>query len=724
MPVALQSAKKPLWAQTRCLWPSRCTECEDRDNCPIQNLVQENELLKEEIRVSRESAEITAALVVKQFEETERVLRRFQVANAQRKAVLDSAVNNAIIATEETGTIVVFNHGAENLLGYHQSEVIGQMMPTVFHDPRELTARAEILSRELGRSIDTVDLFFHYAAHKMDEDEEWTYIRKDGTQFPVNLSIDPLRDAEGAISGFLCIAADITEKKRSEQALKESERNYRLLIDNIPNIVFKGYSDGAIDFFDDKIEALTGYSKAEFLSRKIKWDELVYEEDRPGRRKQILRALKGDHQYIREYRIRRKDGDIVWVQASSQIICDTEGKIDFITGAILDITKRKSAEAAMHESEEKYRSLFYSGPNPIFVLDSTTLKILDVNPAAIEAYGYSKAEMMNQPFSRLGEFEIQELGLDPVGVIDWPNGCFINQKARHHKKDGTPFYIRVKACPIKYKDRRALILAATDITEAIEKDAQLFQATKMQTLGEMSAGMAHELTQPLNAIKIGNDYFSRMIAQGKRPSARELERVALAVTDQVRRASDIINRLREFGRKPDFQKEPVDLNAVITNILEIIGHQLLLINIQVDLDLDPTLPTILANFNRLEQVLFNLVSNARDAIEQLPGNTMNVESRIIAVRTYCEDGDVVCVVADTGVGISIDDKDKIFEPFYTTKEVGKGMGLGLSISYGIVRDYGGTIEVSAQNGRGTCMTLRFAQPLSPESREAPRPADD
>ena len=123
----------------------------------------------------------------------------------------------------------------------------------------------------------TVDIFFHYAAHKTDEDEEWTYVRKDGTQFPVNLSINPLRDAEGAISGFLCIAADITEKKRSEQALKESERNYRLLIDNIPNIVFKGYSDGAIDFFDDKIEALTGYSKAEFLSRKIKWNDLIYE---------------------------------------------------------------------------------------------------------------------------------------------------------------------------------------------------------------------------------------------------------------------------------------------------------------------------------------------------------------------------------------------------------------------------------------------------------------
>lgn len=720
MTLATTTIPKPLWGQTRCMWPKRCRQCEDRDHCPIQHLVQENELLKEEIRVSRESAEITAALVVKQFEETERVLRRFQVANAQRKAVLDSAAHLAIMATEQTGTITVFNKGAENLLGYHASEVIGQMTPEVFHSPEELKSRAASLGLRLDQRFEAVDLFFHCAQQVMDDTQEWTYVHKNGTHFPVDLSIDPLRDAEGEISGFLCIAADITEKKRSEQALKESERNYRLLIDNIPNIVFKGYADGAIDFFDDKIEALTGYSKEEFSSRKVKWPELVYGEDRIGRYEQFVKALKGDRQYIREYRIRRKDGDIVWVQASSQIVCDTDGKIDFITGAMLDITKRKTAEAALHDSEEKYRSLFYSGPNPIFVLDSGNLRIIDVNPAAIDTYGYSKEEMLGQPFSRLGEFEIQAQDLDPLDASDWPNGCFVDQKARHHKKDGTPFYIRVKACPIKYKDKPALILAATDITEAIEKDAQLFQATKMQTLGEMSAGMAHELTQPLNAIKIGNDYLRRMIEQGKHPTAEELERVALQVTNQVRRASDIINRLREFGRKPDFQKEPVDLNAVITSVLNIIGHQLLLINIHVDIDLDPLLPAILANFNRMEQVLFNLVSNARDAIEQHAGDATDAGSRTIAVRTYTDAGDVVCIIADTGAGISTDDKDKIFEPFYTTKEVGKGMGLGLSIVYGIVRDYGGTIEVRPGDACGTCMTLRFAQRTSLETRDASR----
>ena len=701
----VNTANIPQPLHPACAWPSHCAMCEDREACPIQALVEENEILKEEIRLSRESAEITASLVVKQFEETERILRRFQVANAQRKAVLDSATHMAIIATDQDGTIIVFNTGAENLLGYAAAEVIGQLTPLMFHDFEELKTRARELSDQAGNTIESMEVLFYYAALRMQEQEEWTYVRKDGTQFPVNLSINPLRDAQGALSGFLCIAVDITEKKRSEQALKESERNYRLLIDNIPNIVFKGYPDGTIDFFDNKIEALTGYPKEVFQDRTLKWTDLILEEDRSAARDRFLSALKSDQQYIREYRIRKKDGNVVWLQASSQIVCDAEGNIDFVSGAFLDITKRKEAEAALHDSEEKYRSLFDSGPNPIFVLDWSTLRVLDVNPAAIETYGYSKEELIGRNFNTLGEFELQGSGLETDD--NWIDGCFIHQKARHYKKDGTSFYLRVKACPIKYKDQQAIILAATDITEAMERDAQLFQATKMKTLGEMSAGIAHELTQPLNAIKIGNDYLRRMILNGKVLPNEDIDQVAASVTGQVQRASDIINRLREFGRKPDFRKEPVDLNAVINHVIQIVGQQLILNNIRVDFNLDWSLPAVLANANRLEQVIFNLVSNARDAILQLPEEELEASQKVIRLSTYEDAYSVVCAVEDTGVGIAEGVMDKIFEPFYTTKEVGKGMGLGLAISYGILRDYGGTIEVTNREGGGACFALRF-----------------
>jgi PAS domain S-box-containing protein len=710
MTPTIRTSAQPLDLHAGCSWPEQCAQCRDRDKCPIQALVEENEILKEEIRLSRESAEITASLVVKQFEETERILRRFQVANAQRKAVLDSAAHMAIIGTDPHGLIVVFNKGAENLLGYAEAEVIGQLTPLVFHDFEELRTRAALLDDSAANSTDPIDFFFRYAARRIHDQEEWTYVRKDGVRFPVNLSIHPLRDAEGALSGFLCIATDITEKKRSEQALKESERNYRLLIDNIPNIVFKGYPDGAIDFFDNKIENLTGYPQELFLSRQLKWTDLILDEDRAGDQEGFCTGLQGDRQQIREYRIRRKDGHVVWLQASSQIVCDPEGCIDFISGAFLDITKRKEAEAALHDSEVKYRSLFDSGPNPIFVLERSTLNILDVNPAAIETYGYDKADLIGRDFTELGEFEVQTQGLGMGEDEEWVDGCFVHQKARHYKKDGTPFYLRVKACPIKYRDRTALILAATDITESMEKDAQLFQATKMKTLGEMSAGIAHELTQPLNAIKIGNDFLRRMIQDGRRLGNADIERVTASVTGQVQRASDIINRLREFGRKPDFKKEPVDLNAIINHVVQIVGQQLILNNIRVVFDLERTIAPVLANANRLEQVIFNLVNNARDAILQLPEEARPKSERVIKLSTYEDGYEVVCAVEDSGIGIPDTVREKIFEPFYTTKEVGKGMGLGLAISYGIVRDYDGSVEVTGRAEGGTCFKIRFLKP--------------
>ena len=707
IPAAQASIQSRIPFQTSYRWPKRCEHCQDRENCPVQDLVVENEILKEEIRVSRESAEITASLVVKQFEETERILQRFQVANAQRKAVLDSASHMAIVATDKRGIITVFNKGAENLLGYRADEVIGRLTPLVFHDPLDLQEKSILARAEAMQPIEGINLFYHFAMHADQEQREWTYLNKNGSAFPVTLSINPLRDTDGMFNGFLCIATDITEKKRSEIALRESERNYRLLINNIPNIVFKGYPDGSIDFFDDKVETFTGYPKEMFLTKALKWTDLIIQEDQTLARKIFIDALRTNRQYIREYRIRKKSGEIVWLQASSQIVCDEKGQIDFISGAFLDITERKMAEAALHDSEEKYRSLFDSGPNPIFVLEPADLRILDVNPAVLDAYGYTKEELLGRSFGELGDFEITEAGLSLDSASNVADSCIINQKARHLKKDGTPIYIRVKACPIKYQDREALILAATDITEAIEKDAQLFQSSKMTTLGEMSAGIAHELTQPLNAIKIGNDYLKRKIEKGHPVTRQELNRVATAVTDQVQRASEIINRLREFGRKPDFRKEPVNINTIITDVLKIIGQQLSLNNINVSYHLEDNLPTILANPNRLEQVLFNLVTNARDAIGQLPDDAGGIDARSIVIETYVDNDDVVCAVADTGSGIPDENRDKIFEPFFTTKEVGKGMGLGLAITYGIVRDYGGNISVKSKVGKGTRFEMRF-----------------
>ena len=670
-----------------------------------QNLLEENELLRQEIRVARKAAEITAELVVKQFEETERVLHRFQVANAQRKTVLDSATQISIIATNPQGTITVFNKGAENMLGYKADEVIGRQNPLIFHLESELQIRGQLISKELNHPVENVDLFFAYAADDPPEYYEWTYVHKTGKHIPVRMSINALRGLYGSVEGFLCIALDVSEKKRSEKALSESERKYRLLVRNLPNVVYRGHLNGDIDFFDDKIEILTGYSRQDFSSRKVNWFNLIHEDDLEGAKAIFKQALRTDQMYIREYRFKSKKGNIVWVEESSQIIYGEDGEVEFVTGAFLDITERKLAERALHESEKNYRSLFDSGPNPIFVLDHERFEILDANPSAEETYGYSKKELIGRPFSDLGpsgdENFNRTMKAEMARSEDQLSACVISLKEQHLKKGKQPFYVRVTACPTRYHQRQAIIVAVTDITELFEKDAQLAQASKMTTLGQMSAGIAHELNQPLNAIKMGSEYLQMVMGKKQQDVQMELIDVAREVSAQVDRASAIINLLREFGRKSNFVKEQVDINAVIKAVLGIIGRQLKLHNIDINLDLDDAIPPILAQTNRMEQVFFNLLANASDAIHQKREETGETHPEQIKISTYRRHDNVIVTVSDTGIGIPEEIKDKIFEPFFTRKEVGKGMGLGLSILYGIVKEYGGEIEVHSVLGQGS-----------------------
>jgi len=692
------------------------TRAQDTVTGFYEELLRENELLRQEIREARKAAELTADLVVKQFEETERVLNRFQVANAMRKTVLDSATQISIIATNPQGIITVFNKGAENMLGYNAAEVIDRQSPLIFHLESELEIRSRQMRKELDRPAANLDLFFAYGAQEPPGYYEWTYVHKTGRHIPVRMSVNLLRGPYNSVEGFLCIALDVSEKKRSEKALMESERKYRLLVRNLPNIVYRSYLNGNIDFFDDKIEILTGYGRQEFDARQVNWFDLVHPDDLEYAKDIFRKALRTDQMYIREYRIKTKNGNIVWVQEGGQIIYGEDSEVEFISGAFMDITERKLAERAMHESEKNYRSLFNSGPDPIFVLDHDRFEILDANPRAEETYGYSKEELVGRPFSALGapgnkQFN-ETMKIEVEKSKERMRACVISQKEQHFKKGNQPFYVRVIACPTRYSQGEAIIVAVTDITEMLEKDAQLAQASKMTTLGQMSAGIAHELNQPLNVIKMGSEYLQMIMEQNHHSLKPELVDVAREVSQQVDRASAIINLLREFGRKPDFKKEQVNINDIIRAVLGIMGQQLKLYDIELILDLGDSIPPVLAQANRMEQIFFNLLANASDAILQKRKAAGKTSPEQIKIATSRSQDHVVVTVSDTGIGIPIEIKEKIFEPFFTTKEVGKGMGLGLSILYGIVKEYGGEIEVESEPGKGTSFKQIFPVAVS------------
>jgi len=360
----------------------------------------------------------------------------------------------------------------------------------------------------------------------------------------------------------------------------------------------------------------------------------------------------------------------------------------------------------LRESEERYRPLFDANPDAFLVLRVDTLRFLDANPRAQELYGYSKRELLDMTLAGL------EPADNPTGVHRFlqdpgPERQVLSSKVRHFRRGKEPIFVNVHACRANYLGREVVIFSAVDVTELVEKDAQLIQASKMKTLGEMSAGMAHELNQPLNAIKLGSDLLALMHEQGQCVLPERFSRVLSQISAQVDRAARIIAHLREFGRKSELTPDAVDINTPIRGVFTLIGQQLALQNIAVDLDLTEGLPRVLAHSNRLEQVFFNLVNNARDAIQLLRAQRGGDSYAEISIRSWLEDGRVAVSVSDTGCGIEPQALQKIFEPFFTTKEAGEGMGLGLAISYGILKDYDGDIAVGSEVGEGTTFKVTF-----------------
>ena len=367
----------------------------------------------------------------------------------------------------------------------------------------------------------------------------------------------------------------------------------------------------------------------------------------------------------------------------------------------------KTSKAELKESEEKYRFLFDYDPNSIFVLAPESLEILNVNARALEIYGYEEEELVGSSFLKLGPGEYSKGILSRHGEEDGTQPS-IYTKMQHWRKGMRPFHVNIYACRTGHSAKPAIIATTIDITESLAKEAQLIQASKMSTLGEMASGVAHEINQPLSAIQIGAD-FIKNVATGKDEVPRaELEQVSRHMNEQVDRAVGIINHLRAFGRKAEIKKEKVNINNAIEGVFTLLGQQLKLRGIEVVLDLDANLAPITGDANRLEQVFMDLVINARDSLEEKKRDfvTGSVVTRL-GIRSFQENGNVVITVWDTGTGIPNEIREKIFEPFFTTKEVGRGTGLGLSISYGIIKDYGGTIEVESEEGKGSTFKITF-----------------
>jgi histidine kinase len=400
-----------------------------------------------------------------------------------------------------------------------------------------------------------------------------------------------------------------------------------------------------------------------------------------------------------------KDGSVAHWFVRTTPIKNAKGEIIAAMEISLDITERMQLEGKLKESERKYHEIFNNIPNPLFVLDMESLEILDCNESVKSVYNYNNDEILNRSFMSFFE----ENDRDQYASI-LQTSSELN-RVKHLSKEGKTLFVNIRVSPSNYADRKVLLVTTSDITERLETEQQLIQAGKMATLGEMATGIAHELNQPLSVIKTSSSFFIKKIDKKERIEDEILENILLKIDNNVDRASRIINHMRQFARKSEKDFEKVQINAVLQNAADIFSQQLKVRGIEIVWNIDESLPKIHADPSRLEQVVINLLLNARDAIEEESGiRDPKISEKRITLTTKKDKQNVICEVCDTGKGIAEIMRDKVFEPFFTTKEVGQGTGLGLSISYGIIKDHGGSIQVVPNKPKGACFIMKFPIP--------------
>lgn len=345
--------------------------------------------------------------------------------------------------------------------------------------------------------------------------------------------------------------------------------------------------------------------------------------------------------------------------------------------------KVEARTAELSKSEKKFRHLFSASKDMVFFCDSRN-NLMDINESGLEMLGYNKND---SPPDNLMQFIKNKDEMVTCLESMEKDGYLKDVELEFCKKDGSTIYVLLSASAL-YDDEAKMIGCegiAKDLTRVKTMMKQLVASEKMASVGQMAAGVAHEINTPLGVILGYAQLMMDDFEEGSEPyqNLQVIER-------QTKASRKIVADLLKYSRQTGSARENLNLNEVLTDVLSVTEHNLRLDHIQVQLELDPSLPQIIGDAEKLRQVFVNLINNAHHALEQQGGGGITIRTAFDLRGNY-----VFAEVCDNGHGIPENVKAKIFDPFFTTKPVGKGTGLGLSVSYGIIQDHGGTIEVES-----------------------------
>ncbi len=585
--------------------------------------------------------------------------------------------------------VIGINPAFEKMLGYSLEE-FRELTNLEYLHPDDAMLDAELYIEMLKGKRD------HYTVDKR-------YIRKDGQVLWGRQNLSVIRGAEGKPRYFIAMVEDITERRHMEEALRQSEQDYRTLFDStIDGMAVIDAEMLKVLLINQRILDKYGSGFLGDIS-EVNLFDFVHPDDRERAFKHIVEDLfeKETHEVVK-IRAINSDGKVFWLSCRGVRI-EYQGRPAGLV-SLRDITEQEEAEEALRQSEHNYRALFESTIDGMLVTDAENVKVVLANQTLLRMFGFDSVEDV--------------IGLNPIDLVHPEDqnralgylreDAFGNSKPEIHEfraitRDGREIWASGIGSRINYAGKPAVLSSIRDITarkrveeEKRKLEEQIQLAGRLAAVGELAAGVAHELNNPIAAIK----GFAQLLA------AREdvdivVKKDLQTIFIESQRASKITQNMLTFARRHEPEKRFISINEALEKTLELRAHQMKVNNIELEAELDRNLPNTMADFYQMQQIFLNIVNNAEQAMVEAHG-----KGKLI-VKTRKVGGMAQISFTDDGPGISEENLKRIFDPFFTTKEVGKGTGLGLSICYGLVEAHCGRIYAKSKPGKGATFVVEI-----------------
>ena len=607
-----------------------------------------------------------------------------ETASLEQLAALVNFSADAIVLVDADGVIRWANRATPEVLGYQPDDLIGLRVRDLV-EPEDREAWGALV-RRLFDHPETPAMGSYRCRHR-DGSVCWT----EGVAR--NLLQEP------RVGAIVVHYRDVTARKETEAALAATEARYGHLFALAADIIFEADAEGYFRFVNPQTLRVFGYDIDEVIGRRF--TEFVRADYRPGILKHYYQqTTQGVANSYVEFPAITKDGREVWLGQNAWIVFDAAGQYTGMQAVARDITERRRAEQALRAAEEKYRALVEQSLVGVYILQNERLVYL--NPKAADILGYTQRELLDLPsaFTLLHEQD-RSLVVDQLTRLGTSGASSVQLTVRGQRKDGTTVQVEAYCTVSEFGNQPAILATVIDISDRVKLEDQLRQAQKMEAVGRLAGGIAHDFNNLLTAIRGNAELMSHRVKKDPAMAA-EVDEILHAAD----RAASLTRQLLAFSRKQVLQPIALDINEIVAAVSRM-ARRLIGADVQLHLELAPLVCQILADPAQVEQVLLNLIVNARDAMPNgglIQVNTANVKLKEgdadLSQTGLAPGAYVLLVVSDNGIGMDQATQARIFEPFFTTKETGRGTGLGLATVYGIVRQTGGAIAVTSERERG------------------------